>query len=98
MTWQRAKALEGRRVRVRFTVEHLGFLVGPVLRPKIVEVLVKGPEGECRSVALLQYDLALLNGGTQLSAEGVLRVRWDSARGGGTGYIAVVLENARLVK
>src|SRR5262245_33296415 len=70
MTWQRAKALGGRRVRVRFVVR------GPLPGQVVVVVMVDGPKDEGRYVTLPTRDIPALERGAQLEAEGVLRVEW----------------------
>jgi hypothetical protein len=99
MTWQRAKALEGRRVRVRFTVGDV-VLDGPVGGPYVVLVRAVGPEYECRFVTLPRQDRTALNGGARLEAEGVLRVEWRRYLpwAGAPVVFIVTLDNARLVK
>jgi hypothetical protein len=55
--WRRAKALEGRRVRVRFTVGPLGWVAVPSEGPEAVLVEAEGPEHDSRTVRLPGADL-----------------------------------------
>src|SRR5262245_10324190 len=93
MTWQRAKALEGRRVRVRFTVSHLGWAAVPSKGTEAVLIMAVGPEREWRLVGVKNRDVPALKVAARLEAEGVLRVTWCAA-----DSFSVELTNARLAK
>jgi hypothetical protein len=97
MTWQRAKALEGQRVRVRFTPDWVEGKGGPVPGPYGDEVTVSvvGPETECRFATLPKRDETAVVKGVRMEAEGVLQVTW---RCGDPGYFALELKVARLVR
>jgi hypothetical protein len=99
MPWLRAKALDGQRVRVRFTVDHLGCVVGPAAGQVIVAHVV-GPEGEGRGrfVTLPKGSEPALTRGARLEAEGVLRVSWGRGSVRGSVYVEVRVQDARLVK
>ena len=97
MTWQRAKALEGRRVDVRFTVEYTARVSSRGEKLAVV-VEVVGPADEGRFVTLLMRDFPALKVGTRLEAEGVLRVKWYPGQTRVHDRVSISLENARLVK
>jgi hypothetical protein len=98
IAWQRAKALEGQIVRVRFTVGRILGVVGMDEEPQIVVVLVHGQGEDCRTVILPKRETPTLNGGAKLEAKGVLRVKWVPRLADLPSYVIVTLENARLVK
>jgi hypothetical protein len=92
ISWQRAKALEGRRVRVRFTLDRIMDLGGPVGRPDDVLAVVAGPEDEFRYLILRKRATPALAKGARLEAVGVLEVLWLPT------HVVVLLDDARLVK
>jgi hypothetical protein len=93
MTWQRAKALEGRRVRVRFTVASFG------QQADFAMVFAASQGGRTsRAVALSMCGRTVLTRGARLEAEGVLQVPLHHIVFGEDRFIVVTLEDARLVK
>jgi hypothetical protein len=94
MTWQQAKALEGRRVRVRFTVASFG------QQADFAMVFAASQGGRTsRAVALSKCGRRVLTRGTRLEAEGVLQVALHHiVFGEDDRFIVVTLDDARLVK
>jgi hypothetical protein len=101
MTWQRAKGLDGQRVRVRFTVDRVAVEREPDTG-EVVLAVVRRPPGEWRYITLPERDLAKVAQGARLEAEGVLRANWDALpderRMLWGVFLTVRLDDARLVK